>query len=227
MMFGEQFSWVSLGQIVWVDLLLSADNAVVIAMACRGLDDDRRKFGIALGSAAAIGLRIVLTGTAALLMQLPGLQIVSAIALLWVAATLVAPVSPHDEQSASSRSLWRAVRLIAIADTFMSLDNAIAIAAVARGSILLLVIGLVLSIPLIVAGSSLVLRVLDRYPLVMWLGCALIGWIAGELFIQDRVFDGASLRSVEHIAALSALVGAGLAVLFGWRLRVRAAMRPR
>jgi len=171
-------------QIIWIDVLLSGDNAVVIALACRRLPDDQRRLGIFLGTLAAITLRILFAFVIIELMAIPYLKLISGVLLLWIAVKLVSDQeSEHDVTAAAS--LFAAVRTIAIADGVMSLDNVIAIAAAAKGEILLIIFGLLLSIPLIIFGSALVLGLLLRFPILVWAGAALLGWIAGELVGDD------------------------------------------
>lgn len=178
--------WFAIGQIIWINILLSGDNAVVIAMACRSLPERSRLWGMILGAGVAVGLRIIFTGIVTTLMEIPYLKAAGAIALLYIAIDLVRPKSEDaEDELAAHDTLWRAMMTIAIADVVMSLDNVVAIAAVAKGSWLLLIFGLGISIPMIVAGSAIIMALLDRAPLLVWAGAALLGWIAGELFVSD------------------------------------------
>lgn len=177
--------WLSVLQIVWIDLLLSGDNAVVIALACRSLPEKQRKIGIWLGAGAAIFLRIIFALVVSYLMALPFLKVVGGLLLFWIAVKLVVGEEEVHGDIESSDSLWRAVRTIAIADAVMSLDNVIAIAAASRGHPELFIFGLLLSIPLIIYGSQIVMDLLTRYPLLIWFGAALLGWIAGEMIVSD------------------------------------------
>jgi len=171
-------------QIIWIDILLSGDNAVVIALACRRLPDNQRKLGILLGTAAAVALRILFAFIVIELMSVPYLKLLSGVLLLWIAIKLVSEqAGEHD--IAAAPSLFAAVRTIAIADGIMSLDNVIAIAAAAKEDIVLIIFGLLLSIPLIIFGSALVLKLLNRFPILVWVGAALLGWIAGDLIGSD------------------------------------------
>ena len=177
---------IQLLQIIWIDLLLSGDNAVVIALACRGLPPHQRRTGIALGAGAAVLLRIVFAAVIVLLLGLPYLKLVGGVLLLWIAIQFALDDNDtHDVKAAPT--LWSAVRVIAIADGVMSLDNVIAIAAAAHGSIWLIVFGLIVSVPLIVFGAALVMKALDRFPVLVWLGAALLGYVAGELIAADPV----------------------------------------
>jgi YjbE family integral membrane protein len=176
---GQTAFWVALLKIIWINILLSGDNAVVIAMACRGLPYRQRVWGMILGAGVAVGLRIVFTAVVASLMALPYLKIVGGLALFYIAAKLLVPDDPDEDDVEAVEHLWRAVRIVAIADIIMSLDNVIAIAAAAQGNVALLVIGLAISIPLIIAGAALIMALLDRYPILIWAGAALLGWIVG------------------------------------------------
>jgi YjbE family integral membrane protein len=177
--------WVALGKIMWINVLLSGDNALVIAMACRGLEPRQRLWGMILGAGVAVLLRIIFTGIVVTLMGLPYLKLVGGLALLVIAAKLLVP-EPEDEKGVDAAShLWAAVQVVAIADIVMSLDNVIAVAAAANGSVPLLVLGLAISVPLIVAGAALIMALLTRLPALVWAGAGLLGWIAGEVMATD------------------------------------------
>ena len=175
-------------QIVWIDLLLSGDNAVVIAMACRSLPDDQRRWGIILGAGAAVILRIAFAAVIVQLLALPYVHIVGGVLLLWIAVRLILDDHAAHKVKAKS-SLIGAVATIVIADGVMSLDNVVAIAGAARGSLELMIFGLLLSVPLIVFGSTLLLKLLDRFPIIAWGGAALLGWIAGEMVAAEPFID--------------------------------------
>jgi YjbE family integral membrane protein len=175
-------------QIVWIDLLLSGDNAVVIAMACRSLPQEQRRWGIILGAGAAVVLRIAFAAVIVQLLALPYVHIVGGVLLLWIAVQLA--LDDHAAHKVKARSsLFGAVATIVVADGVMSLDNVVAIAGAARGSLELMIFGLVLSVPLIVFGSTLLLKVLDRFPIIAWGGAALLGWIAGEMIAAEPFID--------------------------------------
>ena len=219
---GGEF-WIALVKIIWINILLSGDNALVIAMACRGLPPHQRKWGMILGAGVAVGMRIVFTGVVATLMLLPWLKIVGGLALLYIAAKLLVPDEAEDDHGEAVQNLWRAVRIVAVADLIMSLDNVIAIAAAAGGNMALLVIGLAISIPLIVAGAALIMALLDKFPVLIWAGAALLGWISGEVIATDPVVTGylaqygsGTAHMVEYAAAA---VGAVLVLTVGglWR----------
>jgi YjbE family integral membrane protein len=190
--------WVALTKIIWINVLLSGDNALVIALACRGLQPTQRVWGMILGAGVAVLLRVIFTGIVATLMELPYLKVVGGLALLVIAAKLLVPEQEDEEGVQAAAHLWAAVRIVAIADIIMSLDNVIAVAAAANGSIVLMVLGLAISIPMIVAGAAIIMALLDRLPALVWLGAALLGWIAGEVIATDtavapwlhRVLDG-------------------------------------
>ena len=186
--------WVALGKIVWVNILLSGDNAVVIALAARSLPEAQRRKAIFAGSAAAIALRVVLTVFAVQLLQFPYLKIVGAVLLFWIGVQLLVPDDDHEGGIKSSGHLWSAVRTILIADLVMSVDNVLAVAAAAdsgppESRLLLLIAGLGLSLPLIIFGSQLLLGVMERYPVIITLGAALLGFVAGEMLISDRAVE--------------------------------------
>jgi YjbE family integral membrane protein len=171
-------------QIIWINILLSGDNAVVIALACRSLPSKERKWGVVLGAGAAVLMRIIFTVMVMELMQVPYLKLFGGLLLLWIAVKLVIDDTDEADIHASS-TIWNAVRTIAVADMVMSLDNVVAIAAAAKGSLPLIVFGLLISVPLIVFGATLIITVLQRFPILVWAGAGLLGWVAGELIAGD------------------------------------------
>jgi YjbE family integral membrane protein len=177
--------WIAVGKIIWINVLLSGDNALVIALACRGLEPRHRLWGMILGAGAAVFLRIVFTGIVVTLMELPYLKLVGGLALIVIAAKLLVPEREDEEGVESASHLWAAVQIVVVADIVMSLDNVIAVAAAANGSVPLLILGLVISVPLIVAGAALIMTLLTRLPILVWAGAALLGWIAGEVIATD------------------------------------------
>jgi YjbE family integral membrane protein len=183
--FSSSTFWVSLLQIIWIDLLLSGDNAIVIALACRSLPENRRKVGIWLGASAAVGLRIIFALVVTYLLGVPYLKVIGGILLFWIAIKLAVGEEEAHGNIEASESLWKAVRTIAIADAVMSLDNVIAIAAASRGHAELFIFGLLLSIPLIIMGAQLLTSIIERFPILVWLGAALLGWIAAEMILGD------------------------------------------
>ena len=177
--------WISVVQIIWINVLLSGDNAIVIALACRNLPQKQRFSGMVLGTGVALLLRLIFASIVATLMLLPYVKIAGGVALLWIAVKLLSPGEDTNNGHSSSDSLWRAVKLIAVADVVMSLDNVIAVAAVADGSLALLVFGLGVSIPAIVAGANIIMALLNYFPLIIWAGAGLLGWIAGDVIASD------------------------------------------
>ena len=176
--------WLAVGKIIWINVLLSGDNALVIAMACRGLPRRQRLWGMTIGAGIAVVLLITFTGIVATLMGLPYLKLVGGLALIVIATRLLVPEDEGDDVTAGT-SLWQAVRIVVIADIIMSLDNVIAVAAAANGQLPLLILGLAISIPMIIAGAALIMMVLDRFPILVWLGAILLGWIAGGVIATD------------------------------------------
>jgi YjbE family integral membrane protein len=210
-------------QIIWVNIILSGDNAVVIALACRGLPPNRRRAGMIAGAGVAVGLRIVFTLIIALLLSTPFLKIVGSLLLLWIAVQLLVDGEDDGEDKIRETDrLWQAIRTIAIADAIMSLDNVLAIAAVAQGSWILMVLGLAISIPLVIVGASLIMALIERFPIFVWLGAGLLGWVAGEMLISDPWLIGVLGESAAAKLTLpAALVGAALVLLCGLAIRQR------
>jgi YjbE family integral membrane protein len=174
-------------KIIWINILLSGDNAIVIALACRALPPRQRFWGIILGAGAAVLLRIIFTVALQYVLELPWLKLVGGLLLLWIAIKLLIQDEADEADIESADNLWGAVRTVAIADVVMSLDNVLAIAAAAKGNTALIVFGLAVSIPLIVAGATLIMALLARFPVLVWAGAALLGWIAGELIVGDKI----------------------------------------
>jgi len=201
--------WLALGQIIWINIILSGDNAVVIALAARSLPPKQQKMAIMWGSGAAVVLRIVLTFVAAYLLKLPYLQIIGGLLLLWIGFQLLSGEEEEEEgETKAYGSLSAAVRTILIADLVMSLDNVIAVALAAKGNFTLLVLGLAISIPLVVFGSTLMIKLMERFPVIITLGAGLIGWVAGDAISHD-----VALKSVfENNAYLAYGLKAGCAV---------------
>lgn len=181
--------WLAVVQIIWIDILLSGDNAVVIALACRKLPPSQRMWGIVLGTLVAITLRVLFTGVVTQLMTIPYVKLVGGVLLFWIAVKLLGGEENGREGHIEAvDSLWKAIRIVAIADVVMSLDNIIAVAAASRGSYALLMFGLAVSIPLIMAGAAIVIALLERFPVIVWAGAGLLGWIAGEIIAGDPLF---------------------------------------
>jgi YjbE family integral membrane protein len=185
---GTSAFWVALLEITGINILLSGDNAVVIALACRSLPDHQRNKAVIGGSLGAILMRVLFCVIIAWLLEIPYLKLVGGLLLLWIGIKLLVPEHEGDGVEAKS-SLWGAIQTIILADAVMSLDNVVAIAAAAKGSILLIVLGLVMSVPLIVFGSQLVLTLLQRFPVLVMFGAGLLGWIAGEIISTDPAME--------------------------------------
>jgi YjbE family integral membrane protein len=218
--------WLALGQIIVINILLSGDNAVVIALASRNLPAQQQKKAILFGSMGAIVLRIVLTFFAVMLLDVPYLKIVGGILLLWIGAKMLVDDDGEDSLEASDQ-LFAAIKTIIVADFVMSLDNVIGVAAAAKGNTALLVIGLGISIPLIVFGSQIVLKLMERFPIVIILGAGLLGWVAGEMAVDDvsvKAWVDASAPSAHRIFPAACAV---LVVLAGrWMARRASAREP-
>jgi len=218
--------WAALGSIILANVLLSGDNAVVIAMAARGLPPGQQKRAIVFGSGAAIVMRIVLTLIAVRMLGLPWLKLAGGLALLWIGTNLMAEEergSAHEHQPVG---IAAAVRTILIADLVMSLDNVLAVAAAAQGNTMLLVIGLAVSIPLIVFGSTLILKVMERLPVIITAGAALLGWLAGEMMLSDPALHAWFPEIPESAPRAAGVIGAAGVVLLGKLRQARARKRP-
>lgn len=219
--------WVSVLQIIAIDILLGGDNAVVIALACRKLPEHQRNKGIAWGVLGAIALRIVLIFFALQLLALPFLKVVGALLLLWIGVKLLQPEDDDGHAKVEgSTHLLGAIKTIVVADAVMSLDNVIAVAGAAKGDLSLVVFGIVVSIPIIVWGSKLVLKLMDRFPAVITLGGALLGWIAGDMIVSDVVVKPHLEGAPGWLHYVSAAAGAGLVVALGTWLARRKAAAP-
>lgn len=181
--------WIAVGQIILIDIVLGGDNAVVIALACRNLPPAQRTRGILLGTAGAIILRVVLIAFALALLAIPYLKLAGAVLLVWIGVKLFQHEDEGEHNVNSSDKLWGAVKTVIIADLVMSVDNVIAIAGAAQGAgqhqLALVIFGLLVSIPIIIGGSQLVLKLMTRFPVVITLGAMLLGWIAGQMAVTD------------------------------------------
>jgi len=207
--------WIAVMQIIAIDIVLGGDNAVVIALASRRLPEAQRKLAIFWGVFGAIALRVVLIFFALKLLQIPYLKIVGAILLFWIGLKLMAPQDEGDHEIDASTNLFGAVKTIIVADAVMSLDNVIAIAGAAKDSIGLVVFGLVVSVPIIVWGSKLVLMLMDRFPVVVVGGAALLGWIAGDMFVHDIVAKDWVAANAKWLNYAAPVAGAALVVIVG------------
>ncbi len=211
-------SWLTLLEIIWINILLSGDNAVVIALACRSLPQRQRKLGVIFGSGAAVALRVVFTVLVVELLALPFLKIVGGILLLWIGIKL-AGAEEAEKEIAPANTLWSAIRIVAVADAVMSLDNMMAVAAAAKGSKLLILIGLALSIPLLVFGATLVLALFNRFPVLVWAGAVLLGWIAGDLIGTDPDFAAWLHVRWSGFDTWAGPAGAAFVAVIAWLLR--------
>jgi YjbE family integral membrane protein len=210
----------AISQIIWIDLLLSGDNAVVIALACRSLPEKQRRIGILLGAGAAVGLRIAFAFVITQILGIPFLKALGGVLLIWIAIKLIMGENKEEKEIPASDRLWKAVGTIAMADAVMSLDNVVAIAAIAREDYSLFVFGLLLSIPLIVIGASLISSIIARFPIFVWAGAALLGWIAGEMIISDTAaFAHLGLDVPHQFHYVAATFGVVLVVAAGYFLK--------
>jgi YjbE family integral membrane protein len=217
----SQAFWIGLMKIIWIDLLLSGDNAVVIALASRSLPPHQQRKAILYGTGAAILLRTILTVFAVALLALPYLKIVGGLLLVWIGVKLLVP-EEGEESVATHDNLIAAIRTILIADLVMSLDNVLAVAAAADtapgpAKLPLLILGLAISIPIMIFGSKFVLRLMERLPFIITLGAALLGWIAGEMIVTDPALVGWVNQNAEwlHSYRVMAVIGAVVVVVVG------------
>ncbi len=224
--------WIGVLEIIWIDILLAGDNAVVIALACRKLPRNMRVWGMALGAGVAVLMRIMFTLLVAMLMTVPFLKMAGGAALFYIALKLLtSEEEEHGDDVEASTQLWRAVRVIAVADIVMSLDNVIAIAGASDGHVALFVFGLAASIPLIVAGARVVMALLSRYPFLVWAGGALLGWIAGQVIATDPIVKSLLLEYYGHGVAravefTAAAAGAVAVLAAGRKIRGRGVPSP-
>lgn len=218
--FSSSVFWIAVFQIIVIDLLLSGDNAVVIAMACRNLPPPQRKQGILWGVVGAVGLRVVLTAVAATLLGLPYLKIVGGLLLLWIGTKLMLVDEEEGHDIEGSSKLIGAIKTIIVADFVMSLDNVIGVAAVAHDSLLLLLFGLAVSIPLIIFSSQMVLHLMERFPVVVTLGAGLLGYVAGSMMVMDPLL-AAWVPAAHWVKTLAGGIGAVLVVFVGLSLNWR------
>ena len=222
--------WIAVGQIILIDILLGGDNAVVIALACRGLPPKQRRLGIIYGTMGAIVLRVILIAFALALLAIPYLKVVGGLLLIWIGVKLLVPQDEGEHTNINtSDKLWGAVKTVIIADLVMSVDNVLAIAGAAetagKHQMPLVIFGLLVSIPIIVAGSQLVLKLMDRFPIIITLGAMLLGWIAGQMAYTDpavKAFVPADKSWEYAAAAAGALLVLGISKL----LQARRAAGP-
>ncbi|MDR3419678.1 MAG: YjbE family putative metal transport protein [Xanthobacteraceae bacterium] len=212
--FGGAAFWLGLPQIVLINVVLSGDTAMVIAMTCRELPPRQRLVGVAVGSGTAALLLIVFAVILTPLLLLPYVKLIGGLALMYIAVRLLVPEAAGEEGVEAATHLWRVVRIVALADLILSLDNIIAIAAVAQGNFALLMTGLAVSIPIVFLGATLMMVLLARFPLLVWAGAALLGWVAGETIATDRAVVGYLIAGIGEAAAhRTAIAAAGVATL--------------
>lgn len=215
----------SILRIIGINIILSGDNAIVIALACRSLPPRQRVIGIILGAGAAVVLRILFTIVVQQLFDVPWLKLVGGLVLLWIAVKLLLGDEAGEDSVKSGASVWEAVKIVAIADIVMSLDNVLAIAAAAGGDMNLIILGLIISIPLVVFGATLLTWLLDRMPILVWAGAALLGWVAGELLATEPILQPFVLSLADSLGVTAKVVlrvievsCALLVVVVGWLL---------
>lgn len=179
--------WTGLLTIIWVNIILSGDNAVVIALAARALPAHQQNKAVFWGAGAAVIMRIILTIVAVELLKLAYLKLIGSALLLWIAVKLLVPEDDSDDGIESSSNLWTAIKTILVADLVMSLDNVIGVAAAAKGSIVLLVLGLLISIPLVIFGATMLMKLMERFPVIITIGAGILGWVSGEMAATDPV----------------------------------------
>lgn len=220
----NEIHWVAVLQIIMIDILLGGDNAVVIALACRDLDPHLRRKGIFYGAGGAIALRVILIAFAVTIMTIPYLKFCGGLLLLWIGIKLIVPHDEGDQEVHASKKLWGAVKTIIIADLVMSIDNVIAIAGAAEQApghhqMALVIFGLLVSVPFILGGSQFILKILDRFPIIVYAGGALLGWIAGTLMVDDPGISPhfpnlPELRMEGGIAGIVFVLGVALLIKF-------------
>ena len=210
-------------KIIGINIILSGDNAVVIALACRGLPPKQRMMGIMLGAGAAVILRIIFTVVIQQLLEIPYLKLIGGLLLFWIAVKLVMAEEADEDSVKAGGSLWEAVKIVAIADVVMSLDNVLAIAAAAGNNTMLVILGLIISIPLVVAGATLIMSLLTRFPILVWAGAALLGWVAGELLATEPALHPYLMQAADQLHVPEKMLhqaieigGAVVVVVLGW-----------
>ena len=213
--------WVGLWQIILVNIVLSGDNAVVIALAARSLPPKQQTQAVFWGAGAAVIMRIVLTIVAVELLKWPWLKLIGAVLLLWIAVKMLMPEDGGEGNVESSDNLWAAIKTILIADLVMSLDNVIAVAAAAKGSLTLLILGLAISIPLVIFGATMLMKVMERFPVIITIGAALLGWVSGDMAATDPVVKGWVDANAAWLHWAAPVAGAVFVVVTGKWLAAR------
>ena len=225
MEFGTPQFWLAGLEIIVINILLSGDNAVVIALACRNLPDRQRRWGVFWGAIGAIVLRIILTFFAVSLLELSWLKVIGGILLVWIGVKLIAEENGDDEHEVkASDRLLAAVRTVIIADIVMSIDNVLGVAAAAHGSLLLLIFGLVVSVPLVIGGAQIIMRLIERFPILIVAGGGLLGYVAGELIVEDSAIVGWVAAQAHWLDWAAPIIGVVLVIgLAKWLQRRHAA----
>ena len=218
---------IALLQIIAIDIILGGDNAIVIALACRNLPAHQKRAGILWGTAGAIVLRVILIFFASALMTTPGLRLIGGLLLVWIGVKLITEETGDDLDGKikQNTSLIGAIRTIIIADFVMSLDNALAITAASKGNMFLVVFGLVLSVPIIIGGSAIILRMMERFPVIIILGGGLLGWLGGDLIATDKIVTGYLNGLLSTVPQIGAIAGAVLVVAIGKLIQIAARRR--
>ena len=214
--------WIGLMTIIWVNIILSGDNAVVIALAARSLPERQQKQAVMWGAGAAVVMRIVLTIVAVELLKFPYLKLIGGALLLWIAVKLLVPEDDAGDGIESSSNLFAAIKTILIADLVMSLDNVIGVAAAAKGSITLLVLGLLISIPLVIFGATMLMKLMERWPVIITIGAAILGWVAGEMAVTDPILAEWVNTNAAWLHWIGPICGAVLVVIVGKAIAARA-----
>lgn len=213
--------WIALFQICVINILLSGDNAVVIALACRNLPLRQQKQAFAIGAVGVIVLMTALTAFAAYLMSLPYLEVIGSALLLWIGVKLLLGDDEAQDDASASSGFWDAVKTIIIADIVMSLDNVLGMAGAAKGHLGMLFLGMVITIPLILFGSALIMKLMERFPVFITFGAGLLGWVAGEMAVADPAVKGAIEAHAQYLDFVAPVVGAAAVVIVGRMLAHR------
>jgi YjbE family integral membrane protein len=216
--------WVALFQIIIINVLLSGDNAVIIALACRSLPPKEQRNAFLIGTVAIVILMTALTSFAAVLMTIPYVEMVGAVLLLWIGIKLLLPEDENEDVSASD-NFWGAVKTIIIADIVMSLDNVLGMAGAAKGHMGLLFVGMVITIPLILFGSAMLMKLMERFPIIVTIGAGLLGYVAGEMAVEDPALKG-YLANAHYLEIALPILGALIVVIVGKMLAARHAATP-
>jgi YjbE family integral membrane protein len=214
--------WIGLMTIIWVNIILSGDNAVVIALAARSLPERQQKQAVMWGAGAAVVMRIILTIVAVELLKFPYLKLIGGALLLWIAVKLLVPEDDAGDGIESSSNLFAAIKTILIADLVMSLDNVIGVAAAAKGSITLLILGLLISIPLVIFGATMLMKLMERWPVIITIGAAILGWVAGEMAVTDPILAEWVNTNAAWLHWIGPISGAVLVVIVGKAIAARA-----